>query len=44
MLGVSNSNATMKFVQLQKFYHNILGEQKTLVSSPVQKLVEHVPP
>jgi len=30
MLGVSNSNATMKFVQLQYFYHKILGVQKIL--------------
>jgi len=46
MLGISNSNATMKFVQLQYFYHKILGGQKILFlpCSKVGGTCLHVPP
>ena len=45
MLGVSNSNVTMKFVQLHFLYHKIFGGIKDIVSSPLSKsLGGHVPP
>jgi len=43
MLRVSNSNATMKFVQLHYFYHKIFGGDKRYCVPHDQKLGEHVP-
>jgi len=34
MLGVSNSNATMYFLQLRYFYHKILEVQKIVRPPP----------
>jgi len=41
--GVSNSNANMKFVQLQYFLLQIFGGTKDIVP-PAQKLGGHAPP
>jgi len=44
MLGVSNSNVTMKFVQLHYFLSQRIGVTKDIVSPIAQKLGGHVPP
>jgi len=44
MLGVSNSNATMKFVQLCYFSSQNIGGTKDIMSPPVQKLRDTCPP